>query len=341
MTTFGEYKKLDEPEKKKKSENWETAIGLQAVDGLKPSEYLIETAKENIDGKISIYEVEARLSKYYKDKSLEGASDRTEEADKVSIRITEILNEKAFSFSPEEIIMIHKKLFEGVLKSHNSKARAGIIRDYNISKNEWILSGKSVYYASANNIVATLNYDFEQEKKFNYNGLSKKDIIEHITQFVSNIWQIHPFGEGNTRTIAVFAIKYLRTLGFEINNDLFKKYSWYFRNALVRANYNNYKHNIYSSNEYLNHFFTNLLINGEYELKNRDLKIYIGNSANNIPNNVLDLIKQDNKVTTNILSKKLNKGSATIKRELRRLKEKGYISRIGSDKTGSWKILKN
>ncbi|MDR1991526.1 MAG: Fic family protein [Mycoplasmataceae bacterium] len=281
MEDFKQYKKLKEPNKKKKSENWETAIGLQQVDGLKTSSYLIETAKENIKGKISIHDVIERLNKYYREKSTQGDStNRTEEADKVSARIAEILGERSFSFSPIELITIHKKLFEDLLDKNNSKTRAGVIRDYNISKKEWVLSSKSVYYASADSIIKTLNYDFEQEKMFNYKRLSKKQIAEHICQFISNIWQIHPFGEGNTRTIAVFTIKYLRTLGLDVNNELFEKHSWYFRNALVRANYNDYKNNVYATLQYLNYFFENLLLNTKHELKNRHLKIRENIKAN-------------------------------------------------------------
>lgn len=251
---FDEYRHLGEPEKAEKSEIWQTAIGLQQVDGLVPSEYLIETAKQNIEGEITIYEVHERLNGYYKAKPIGKADDRTEEADKVSARIAEILSEKTFSFSPAEYITIHKRLFTGIYKF------AGKIRDYNISKSEWTLDGETVYYASADSIRATLEYDFEQEKTFTYKGLGKEQLVEHIARFVSGIWQIHAFGEGNTRTTAVFTIKYLRTLGFPVANDLFADHSWYFRNALVRANYNDYKNNIYSTLEYLNRFFRNLLL---------------------------------------------------------------------------------
>ncbi|MDR0739983.1 MAG: Fic family protein [Mycoplasmataceae bacterium] len=340
MKDFKEYKKLNEPNKKGKRENWQTAIGLQAVDGLKPSKYLMETAKENINGNISIYEVQERLNRYYKEKPVENTNLNTEEADKVSARIIEILNDKSFSFSPIELITIHKKLFIELLGGQNSKAKAGIIRDYNISKEEWVLNGASVCYASANSIMPTLEYDFNQEKSFDYKNLDKRHMVEHIAQFTSNLWQIHPFGEGNTRTIAVFIIKYLRALGLDINNEYFGKNSWYFRNALVRANYNDHKHYVYATFKYLNNFFENLLFGSKHELKNRDLKIYIKDNPYTKQETVLSMIKEDHKITAAILSKKLNKGIATVKRELKRLKDNGYISRIGSDKTGSWKILK-
>jgi fido (protein-threonine AMPylation protein) len=233
MSDFEEYKILEEPEKAEKAQIWEIAIGLQQVDGLTPSKYLIETAKTHIEGDITIQEVKDKINNYYKiqDKQI-SHENRTEEADKVSVKIAEILAEKTFVFNPAEYINIHKRLFDGIYKF------AGKIRDYNISKAEWVLDGATVYYASANVIRETLDYEFSQEKAFSYKGLSKKAMSEHIAKFVSGLWQIHAFGEGNTRTTAVFTIKYLRTLGFPVNNDLFRDNSWFFRNALVRANYN-------------------------------------------------------------------------------------------------------
>ena len=247
IADFDEYIRQGEPSQKKKSQIWQTAIGLQQVDGLTPSAYLIETAKDNIEGKITIDEVKQRIDNYYKlqhsRQIVDG--DRTEEADKVSVNITEILSEQTFSFSPAELLSIHKRLFTGV---ENIRVKIGKIRDYNITKNEWVLNGKTVLYASADTINATLDYDFLQEKKFNYKGLSKPEMVEHIANFISGLWQIHPFGEGNTRTIAVFTIKYLRNFGFDVENELFAQHSWYFRNALVRANHNDYQNKIFSTN---------------------------------------------------------------------------------------------
>jgi fido (protein-threonine AMPylation protein) len=267
LSNFEAYIRQGEPEQKEKTYAWQTAIGLQEVDGLKPSSYLIERAKQNIEGDITIDEVKHFIDNYYKAKPLQNDDDRTEEADKVSVRIMEILSEKAFNFSPAEYLTIHKRLFEGIYNF------AGKIRDYNITKKEWVLKGETVYYASANSIRATLDYDFEQEKKFDYRGLDLQQIVQRITAFVSGIWQIHPFGEGNTRATAVFIIKYLRTFGFDISNDLFAQHSWYFRNALVRANYNDFKNNIHATNEYLERFFKNLLLEEKNVLKNKELLI--------------------------------------------------------------------
>ena len=159
---LAKYIKQGEPNEVEKTKNWETAIGLQDVDGLKPSKYLIETAKEHIEGNIDIKEVENRINQYYKvldeRKSLE--SEDNEEADKVAVRIAEILSDKSFNFSPTELISIHQKLFSGVFK------HAGKIRTYNFTKNEWVLNGDTVIYASYDTIMDSLKYDFEQEKNY-------------------------------------------------------------------------------------------------------------------------------------------------------------------------------
>jgi fido (protein-threonine AMPylation protein) len=271
MSDFDEYKRLGEPDKKEKLEIWQTAIGLQDVDGLKPSKYLIETAKENIDGKITINEVKERLDAYYKTKEQRKEDDRTEEADKVSAHIAEILSEKTFTFSPAEFISVHRRLFTGIYK------HAGVIRDYNIEKKEWVLNGDTVFYTSADSISETLEYDFSQEKKFNYKGLNAKQKVEHIADFISGIWQIHPFCEGNTRTTAVFLIRYLRFMGFTASNDLFAEQSWYFRNALVRANYNKHTTETYPTMDFLLKFLGNLLLGEKNMLRNRDMRIRADN----------------------------------------------------------------
>ncbi|MFQ6807791.1 MAG: Fic family protein [Blautia sp.] len=265
---FKEYLRESEPDKAHKGYAWSTAIGLQAVDGLKPSKYLIDTAIQNIEGKITMKEAQSLIDSYYEEKPANLSDDeRTEEADKVSSRIAEILSETAFSFSPNEYIAIHRKLFQGIYK------HAGKIRDYNITKKEWVLDGATVMYGSASELRDTLEYDFSQEKDFSYKGLSMDEIIHHLAVFISRLWQIHIFGEGNTRTTAVFFIKYLRTLGFSATNDIFAENAWYFRNALVRANYTNLQKGIYETTEYLEAFLRNLLLDEKNELHNRNLHI--------------------------------------------------------------------
>lgn len=230
---FEEYIRNTEPAKKDKTYAWSTAIGLQQVDGLTPSKYLFDTAKRNIDGEISIDEAKALIDTYYKSKTerSDDSKDRTEEADKVASRIAQILSEKSFNFSPSHLIAIHGRLFEGIFKL------AGKLSDYDITKHEWVLDGDTVMYGAAFELKAALDYDFDQERNFSYKNLITDEIVKHITFFVSRLWQIHAFGEGNTRTTAVFTIKYLRSLGFNVNNDIFAENSWYFRNALVRASY--------------------------------------------------------------------------------------------------------
>ena len=265
---FKEYLRESEPDKAHKGYAWSTAIGLQAVDGLKPSKYLIDTAIQNIEGKITMKEAQNLIDSYYEERPVHLSDDeRTEEADKVSLRIAEILSEIAFSFSPNEYIAIHRKLFQGIYN------HAGKIRDYNITKREWVLDGATVMYGSASELRATFEYDFSQEKDFSYKGLSMDEIIHHLAVFISRLWQIHIFGEGNTRTTAVFFIKYLRTLGFAATNDIFAENAWYFRNALVRANYTNLQKGIHETTEYLELFLRNLLLNEQNELQNRNLHI--------------------------------------------------------------------
>ena len=261
---FKEYLRESEPNKATKGYVWSTAVGLQAVDGLKPSQYLIDTAIQNIEGKITLKEAQSLIESYYNERPVRVSdNERTEEADKDSSRIAELLSEKAFSFSPNEYIAIHRKLFRGIYK------HAGKIRDYNIIKIECVLDCATVVYGCASELRSTLEYDFSQEKDFSYKGLSIEESIHHLALFVSRLWQIHIFGEGNTRTTAVFFIKYLRTLGFFATNDIFAENAWYFRNALVRANYNDLKHEIHETTEYLELFLRNLLLDEKNLLQNR------------------------------------------------------------------------
>lgn len=322
---FKEYLRESEPDKAHKSYVWSTAVGLQAVDGLKPSKYLVDTAIQNIEGKITMKEAQSLIDSYYKERPVHLSDDeRTEEADKVSSRIAEILSETAFTFSPNEYIAIHRKLFHGIYKY------AGKIRDYNITKKEWVLDGATVMYGSASELRETLEYDFSQEKAFSYKGLSMDEIIHHLAVFISRLWQIHIFGEGNTRTTAVFFIKYLRMLGFSATNDIFAENAWYFRNALVRANYTNLQEGIYETTEYLEAFLRNLLLNEKNELHNRNLHIseLLNNKKVNIQDKKVDIENdkvdiQDKKVDIeSILSKKGNEFSIKTTVHIYRLFEK-------------------
>ena len=340
-----EYIKVGEPEKKEKAKAWEIAIGLQDVDGLKPSKYLIDTAKEHIEGNINIEEVENRINQYYKvlDKRKTEETENTEEADKVAVRITEILSDKSFNFNPTELISIHQRLFSGVYK------HAGKIRDYNIEKEEWVLKGDTVIYASYETIMDSLQYDFEQEKNFSYKDLSLDESIKHLCRFTSNIWQVHPFCEGNTRATAVFIIKYLRTFGFDINDAVFAKHSLYFRNSIVRANYKKFDSNIFEDISFLEKFFYNLLTNSNYELKNRYTHIDYDQSAKEVDskcNNcsleeqaIINIIRSNPMIKQEEIAQIIGKSLRTVKTRMIEMQEKGLIARKNGKRNGEWIIL--
>jgi fido (protein-threonine AMPylation protein) len=266
---FDEYIRQGEPDQQEKASIWQTAIGLQAVDGLKTSEYLRATARKHIEGDIDIDQARELIKSYYQSKTVrEPDDDEKQEADKVSANITKILSSKTFDFSSNGMISLHRRIFEGVFK------HAGKLRDYDITKKEWVLEGDTVNYLNWEDLRRALDFDIEQERKFSYKAISKDDMIVHITNFVSGLWQIHAFGEGNTRTTAVFTILYLRHIGFKVTNDMFAQHSWYFRNALVRANYKNAVRGIDYTPVYLERFFRNLLLGEQWDLRNRYLHIH-------------------------------------------------------------------
>ena len=342
---LSEYIKQGDPEKQEKAKTWETAIGLQDVDGLKPSEYLLDTAKEHIEGNINIDEAKKRINSYYEQSNERNNEDNTEEADKVSVRIAEMLSEKAFNFSPTEMLNIHKRLFTGIYKE------AGKYREYNFTKKEWILNDDTVTYSSYETIKETIEYDFNQEKNFSYKDLSLDDSISHLSRFISNIWQVHPFCEGNTRTTAVFLIKYLRTFGFNVNDEIFADNSWYFRNALVRANYKNYKKNVFEDITFLEKFLYNLLTNTKYELKNRYMHIDYKENIEEINSNVsslsleeqaiLNIIKNNPTIKQEDIALQINKSIRTIKNYMSEMQKKRIIERKNGKRDGEWIVLKS
>lgn len=350
-----EYIRQGEPDRAEKCEAWQTAIGLQAVDGLKTSEYLLDTAKDHIEGKITIDEAQKRIHSYYEQRTTRTETENeTKEADIVSARITKLLGEKAFQFSPVEWITIHRRLFEGVFD------HAGQIRKYNISKKEWILNGETVIYADFNSIKDTLDYDFATEKQFSYEGLSVEASVKHLAKFASDIWQIHPFGEGNTRATAVFMIKYMKTFGFRVNNDAFRENSWYFRNALVRANYNNLQKGIHSTTKFLELFFSNLLLGTNYELKNRYMHVdFVDQNASQSATTetskcqfgtlnctleevaLLELIAKNPSAKQQELADASGKSLRTIKRIMKSLQDKNCIRRESGKRYGKWEVWYN
>ena len=362
-----EYIRQGEPQEQERGRAWQTAIGLQEVDGLKTSPYLFETARRHIEGDITITEAKQLIDSYYKSqagrKEVEG--ERTEEADKVSARITELLQEQTFNFSPAQLTSIHRRLFEGIYKF------AGRIRGYNITKQEWVLRGETVYYASADTISETLEYDMGQERNYSYEGKSIDEAISHLTRFCANLWQIHAFGEGNTRSTAVFMIKYLKTLGFKVTNNLFATNSWYFRNALVRANYSNLQEGVTETTVFLERFFRNMLLGETTPLRNREMhldwkqeagrpsakissqsaneSVQSANSALLLPPKcknctleeiaVLRIIQQDPAATQKYIAAEIGKSERTVKSITSRLQEHGILIRKNGKRNGYWEIV--
>ena len=312
----------------------ETGIGLQDVDGLKNSSYFLSQADRYIKGEISLEELDKIVSSYYENKPNDG--ERTEEADIVSNRIAQIISDDSFIFTVGQLVSIHKRLFEGIFN------HAGKLRDFNFIKREWALDGRSVIYGDYHELSSTLEYDFEIERKFKYDGLSDDEVIEHLATFISNLWQIHAFQEGNTRTTAVFFIKYLRTLGFDVTNDVFAKNAWYFRNALVRANFRFIRKGIYDNKTYIILFLRNLLLHERNVLKNRDLRINI-DKQNEEPLSkearIIKLMKENPKIKVDELANTIGISPRTIKSVIAILIKENKIKRINGKRFGYWEIL--
>ena len=312
----------------------DTGIGLQDVDGLKNSSYFLSQADKYVRGEISLEELDKIINSYYENKPNE--DERTEEADIVSNRIAQIISDDSFTFTVGQLISIHKRLFEGVF------AHAGKLRDFNFIKKEWVLDGRSVIYGDYHELKDTLEYDFESERNFKYANLSKDKVIEHLATFVSNLWQIHAFQEGNTRTAAVFFIKYLRSLGYDVTNDVFAKNAWYFRNALVRANFKFVRRGIYDDKTYLIMFLRNLILNEHNVLRNRDLRISIDSNDNETATRemrVLELIKINPKISVDELANRIGVSPRTIKSLIALLTKENKIKRINGKRYGHWELL--
>ncbi|MGN1233490.1 MAG: Fic family protein [Candidatus Cryptobacteroides sp.] len=345
LNDFDKYITQGEPDKSEKAIIWQSAIGLQDVDGLKPSEYLIRTAELHIEGDITITEVKSLIDSYYESKSVRQDIDRkgTEEADKVAARITEILSEKSFNFTPDFLIRIHQRLFSGIYE------HAGRLRQKNIIKKEWVLDGDTVIYSGYDMIRQTLEYDFSQEEGTDYPAMSADDAIKRICKFVSGLWQIHPFAEGNTRTTAVFTMKYLQTFGFKPDNSLFKEHSWYFRNALVRANYNNFHKGVSATEEFLVKFFRNLLLEENNTLSNRAMHISNSQSLSSKSQDdtlnctleemaILKFLKMNPEAKQEEIAKSIGKSLSTVKRLTPSLVQRGLLSRENGKRNGRWVV---
>ncbi len=352
---FDQYLRTTEPGPKERAQLWQTAIGLQKVDGLEVSAYLVETAKRHIEGEVDIDGVDRLIKTYYQSEAAREIPEDIKDADEVSKNIVRELSTDAFVFSVAGLSGIHRRIFNGVMK------HAGEFRHYDITKKEWVLEGASVLYGPNEDLARTIEYDLEQERKFSYRNLSQEQIIEHLASFISGLWQIHPFPEGNTRTTAVFTIKYLRSLGYKAENDVFKTHSWYFRNALVRANYRNVAKGVEPTIEYLVLFFRNLLLGETNVLRNRYLHIRWQdvkhqNEVSNVvkPQNdvssvmpeglslketaVLKSIMADNSISIARLAETIGLSPSTIDRIIKSLKNKCILSRTGSTKQLKWDV---
>ena len=310
----------------------ETGIGLQDVDGLKNSKYFIEQANKYVKGEITLEQLDKLINRYYEEKPNE--DERTEEADIVSNRIAQIISEDTFVLTVGQFVSIHERLFKGVFP------HAGKLRDYNFIKKEWVLDGRSVIYGDYRELKTMLDYDFESERSFKYAGLSMDEVIDHLAAFVSDLWQIHAFKEGNTRTTAVFFIKYLRSLGFDVTNDVFAKNAWYFRNALVRANFRYIQKGIYDDKSYIIKFLRNLLLGEHNELKNRYLRVNVDKNINieTKETRILNLIKEYPKMKTDEIAVKIGISQRTVKSIMSALVEQNKIKRITGKRFGYWEV---
>lgn len=306
-----------------------TGIGLQDVDQLKNSPYFVRESERYLKGEITLDELEEIITSYYQSKP--PVIERSEEADKISIRIARLISDDSFSFTVGQLLTIHRLLFDGVLE------HPGELRGYNFSKKEWVLDGASVVYGDYRDLEMTLQYDFEQERRFNYARLSIDQTIEHLALFIANLWQIHVFEEGNTRTTAVFAIKYLRSLGFDVTNDTFAENAWYFRNALVRANYSNVPKGIYEDRSYLIKFLRNLLLGEDNALNNKDLRIVAPSpTSSSKESRIVALIKANPSVKAADIANDLGVSLRTVKSLISALTQNGTIRRVGGRKNGHW-----
>jgi len=353
LKEFAGYFEAKEPGRRERADAWATAIGLQKVDGLSISRFLVETAKDHIEGKISQAQARRRIRDYYAAKDECQCPDPSmEEPDKVSERIVAVINDHGFEFTPEYYLSIHKKLFSGIFSA------AGKLRTVNIAKHEWVLKEDSVTYGSKDTLMPSLVRDFQDEREFDYGGKSPERIIPHFVRFIAEIWQVHPFMEGNSRTTAVFAIKYLRSLGYRATNNMFKENSWYFRNALVRANYADYERGVKREWGYLEAFFRNLLLGENHELKSRYLLIgfnrepprfmssaksgkkkAVRKSGKKTSERVLELLAANPRITFEGMVSTLQITRSTIQKHVANLKAAGRLRRIGPDKGGHWEVI--
>ena len=331
MTIEEEYREERQPDKKQRYENWTTAKGLQAVDGLVTSPYLDRIAREHIEGRYDSYRAKELIDSYYQTIASAEEINEHAEADMVAARINILIGERAFSLTTEELLSIHRRLFEEVYDF------AGEIRKRNIQKAEWVLMGDTVIYGDAYSLNANLDNLMKKERLTPFSAMDEEERLYHLAQFCSELWQLHPFNEGNTRTTAVFLIKYLKKLGYEVDNSLFQKHSRFFRDALVRANYSNVRLNVFEDMSYLEVFFSDLINGTKHVFKSRllligqDGKTVIAKEKD-IKKTIAQAILDKPSITKKELAEMTGVSTKTIERKL---KEMGY-SHSGAKKKGQW-----
>lgn len=330
------YQNEQEPQKKQRYLNWQAAKGLQAVDGIKTSAYLDKVAADHIEGSISAYEASKLIDAYYDVQNDRAKEADSEEADKVAARINILIGEGGFSLTTEELKSIHHRLFEGIFNF------AGEFRKNNIMKHEWVLDGDTVTYGNSYNLEESVESALRAERLTPFHQLDQEELLYHFSSFTANLWRIHPFGEGNTRTTAVFLIKYLRSIGFEVNNALFEQHSRYFRDALVRANYNNLKKGIYADRDYLDSFMSDLIMETQHSFRSRELHIYAQQPAvkkrlqpHEWEEQIRQLIKENPRITRAQMAEAMDVSPKTIERKLKEIPSVHYT---GSSKSGEWVI---
>lgn len=269
LADFGEYLSQSDPEIKERAYVWAAALGLQATDGLRTSYEMRRTARQHIEGQVTIDEVRRHVSEYYK--SYPPATtdkEKEQEADKVACNIADVIFNGRLDFSTDGYLNLHRQLFDGVYD------HAGKLRPNDIVKSEWVLEKDTVIYLHWEELRMALDSNFQYERNLHYDELHGEELLEWIAFFTAGIWHIHPFNEGNTRTVAVFAMLLLRQLGYNIHNDVFADHSWYFRNAMVRANYMNEQKHIHANPDFLIRFYRNWMMGDQWDLRNRYLAIH-------------------------------------------------------------------
>lgn len=269
LEDFGEYLNQGNPDIKEKAYVWAAALGLQATDGLRTSYEMRRTARQYIEGRLTIDEVRQHINEYYKSNPPATTDkEKEQEADKVACNIADVLFNKRLDFSTDGYLNLHRQIFDGVYD------HAGQLRATDIVKSEWVLEKDTVFYLHWEELRLALDSNFQFERNLHYDELNKEELLEWIAFFTAGIWHIHPFNEGNTRTIAVFSILLLRPLGYDIHTDVFADHSWYFRNAMVRANYMNEQKHVHVNPDFLIRFYRNWMFGDQWDLRNRYLAIH-------------------------------------------------------------------